>query len=235
MLEIARRFGVSLPELLTANPGILPEALSVGQVIQIPARGAPNSPSPSAAADLGETVCYPSGGGLYCFVLVSYSGQGRLENIKAQVNLFDAEGQIVASGEALPPLTGLGAGQMLPAVIFFPRVGTFNTVQAQLLTAIQTDAVCCLPVKLENLLVSIAWGGLSARVEGQVRLAMNSKPVRVVWLAGVAYDAHEQVVGVRRWEWSGALPPGESVHFWFSVYSAGPPIARVEVWAEARP
>ncbi len=241
LLEIARRSGISLAELLAANPGIAPEALSVGQVIQIPAPRAPNSLPPPAAADLGQAACYPvwrgfpSGGGGYCFVPVGHPGPGWLENVKVQVTLLDAEGRLVASQEALLPLTGLGAGQTLPAVAFFPDVQIVGAIQAQLLTAIQTDSARCLPVELKNLLVGIAWGGLSAQVEGQAWLAAESKPASTIWLAGVAYDAEEKIVGVRRWEWSGSLAPGESLPFRFVVYSAGAPIARVEVQAEARP
>jgi LysM repeat protein len=241
LLEIARRSGISLAELLAANPGISPEALSVGQVIQIPAPRPPDSLPPPAAAELGQAACYrvgrglASGGGVYCFVPARNPGQGWLENVKVQVTLLDAEGRLVASQEALPPLTGLPAGKTLPAVAFFPDVQIVGAIQAQLLTAIQTDSARYLPVELKNLLVAIAWGGLSAQVEGQARLAAESKPASTIWLAGVAYDAEEKIVAVRRWQWSGALAPGESLPFRFMVYSAGAPIARVEVLVEARP
>lgn len=235
LLEIARRSGISLAELLAANPGIAPEALSVGQVIQIPAPRAPNSLLPPAPAELGQTTCYPSGRGVYCFVSVNHPGEGWLENVKVQVTLLDAEGRLVTSGEALLPLTGLPAGKMLPAVVFFPGVRTSILPQAQLLTAIQTDSARYLPVELQNLLVAIAWGGLSAQVEGQAWLAADAKPASTLWLVGVAYDVDGTIVGVRRWEWSGSLAPGELLEFRFVVYSAGPPVARVEVFAEARP
>ena len=241
LLEIARRSGISLAELLAANPGISPEALSVGQVIQIPAPRPPDSLPPPAAAELGQAACYrvgrglPSGGGVYCFVPARNPGQGWLENVKVQVTLLDAEGRLVASQEALPPLTGLPAEKTLPAVAFFPDVQIVGAIQAQLLTAIQTDSTRYLPIELKNLLVGIAWGGLSAQVEGQARLAAESKPASTIWLAGVAYDAEEKIVGVRRWEWSGSLAPGESLPFRFMVYSAGAPIARVDVLVEARP
>lgn len=249
LLEIARRSGISLAELLAANPGIAPEALSVGQVIQVPAPSAPVSLPPPAAAELGQAGCYPSGGGVYCFVPVSNLGEGWLENVRVQVTLLDAEGRLVTSQEALTPLTGLGAGKMLPAVAFFPRVTpelsssgwgsskpveTFSAIQTQLLTAIQTDGARYLPVEIKNLLVGIAWGGLSAQVEGQAWLAAESKPASAIWLAGVAYDENEKIVGVRRWEWSGSLAPGQALPFAFEVYSTGAPIARVETWAEAR-
>ncbi len=241
LLEIASRYGISLAELLAANPGIMPEALSIGQAIQIPAPRAAEALPPPTTVDLGQAACYPvwrgfsSGGGLYCFVPVHHPGEGWLENIKVQVTLLDAEGRPMTSQESLLPLTGLGAGKTLPAVAFFPRVETFSAIQAQLQTAIQTDSTRYLSVELKNLLVGIAWGGLSAQVEGWVWLSADSKPASTIWLAGVAYDAGGKIVGVRRWEWSGSLAPGESLPFSFAVYSAAGGIAQVEVLAEARP
>lgn len=241
LLGIALRSGVSLSELLAANPGIRAEALRIGQVIQIPAARPPEGMTPPAAAELGETACYPvwqgfpSQRGVYCFVPVHHSGEGWLENVKVQVTLFDAEGRLVTSQEALPLLTGLPAGKTIPAAAFFPGIETYGALQTQVLTAIQTDGTRYLPVEIRNLLVEIAWGGLSAQVQGQVWLPPDAKPARTIWLAGVAHDVDGNVVGVRRWEWSGSLAPGETLLFSFAVYSAGPAIARVEVLAEARP
>lgn len=235
LLEIARRSGVSLAELLAANPGIRSEALSVGQVIQVPAARPPDTlPSP-AAADLGQPACFPSGGGVYCFIPVHHPGDGWLENIKVQVALFDAEGRLVASQEALPLLTGLPAGKTLPAVAFFPGVEVATTSQAQLLNSIQTDGARYLSVEIKNLLVAVAWGGLSAQMDGQVRLLPETKPASTIWLAGVAYDVDGNIIGVRRWEWGGSLAPGQALPFAFAVYSAGALIERVEVFAEALP
>jgi len=243
LLEIAQRSGISLAELLAANPGIRPEALSVGQVIQIPAARPPDALLPPATAELGQAACFPSGGGLYCFVPVHHPGAGWLENVRVQVTLFDAEGRLVTSQEALPPLSGLPAGKTLPAIAFFPGVETWlssnvetsSAIQAQVLTAIQTDGARYLPIEIKNLLVGIAWGGLSAQAEGQVYLPPEAKPASTIWLAGVAYDVAGSIVGVRRWEWSGSLTPGQTLPFSFAVYSAGKPIERVEVLAEARP
>jgi LysM repeat protein len=235
LLEIAQRDGISLAELLAANPGIAPEALSVGQVIQIPAaRLADSLPTP-AAAELGAVACFPSGGGTYCLVPVHNPGMGSLENVKVQVTLLDAEDKPVASQEALPPLTILPAGKTLPAAAFFPGGGTSTSQQAQLVTAISTAGERYLPAEIRNLLVGIAWGSLSAQAQGQVSLPTDSKPASVIWLAGVAYDADENIVGFRRWEWSGSLKPGEMLPFSFAVYSTGAPIERVEVLVEARP
>ncbi len=235
LLELAQVAGISLAELLAANPGIRPEALSVGQIIQIPAARPPDELPPPATTELGQAACHPSGGGLYCFVPVHHPGAGWLENIRVQVTLLDAEGRLVTSQEALPPLTGLPAGKTLPAAAFFPGVNTSAMPKTQVLSAIQTDGTRYLSVEIKNLLVGTAWGGLSAQVDGQVWLPPDAKPASTIWLASVAYDVDGKVVGVRRWEWSGSLAPGQTLPFSFAVYSAGKSIERVEVLAEARP
>lgn len=58
---------------------------------------------------------------------------------------------------------------------------------------------------------------------------------RLVWLALVAYDADDQVVGFRKWETLLEIPFGGNLPFEFSVYSLGPPIDQVDVLVEARP
>ena len=92
-----------------------------------------------------------------------------------------------------------------------------------------------LPAVARNVLVSVAWDGRSARVQGQVFLPASSAAAKTIWLAGVAYSADGQIVGFRRWEWQGNLKPGSAQPFDFWVYSLGPAIERVEVIVEARP
>lgn len=58
---------------------------------------------------------------------------------------------------------------------------------------------------------------------------------RLVWLALVAYDAADQVVGFRKWEALQEIPYGGSLSFEISVYSLGPPIDHVDAQVEARP
>lgn len=234
LLEIARRNGVSLAELLAANPGIVPEALTVGQVIRIPAPGFTPEPPAPPALTVGEGACYRSGGGTWCFAPVSNPGPQRVEHIIVQMTLFDAGGRPVSSQEALLPLEGLNAGESLPAVAFLGGVESFESVRAQVVTAIAVEQARLLPLEMRGLLASIGWGGNWAQVEGRLRLANDAFPARAVRLAAVAYDAVGRVTGVRTWQ-SGGLAPGEERMFSFAVYRAGAPMTRVEVLAEAQP
>lgn len=58
--QIARKFGVTVPQLLAANPGINPNVLYPGQVLRIPAKAAPvpgdGTPTPGASGSTTYTV-----------------------------------------------------------------------------------------------------------------------------------------------------------------------------------
>jgi LysM repeat protein len=237
---IAERFGIRLDDLQLANPGVVAESLSVGQMLKIPAKSASSSALPAATpapADLGPSSCYPSGTGLYCLVPVHNPYPEALENVKLQMTLLDAAGQSVASQEAFLPLNILPPGSILPAFAFFPAFSADAWPAAQLVTSIRLlpgDARY-LAAAVRSTLVSVAWDGRSARAQGQVSLSAESNPASALWLAAVAYDAYDQIVGFRRWEWQGNLAPGGSQPFDFAVYSLGQAIERVDIVVEARP
>lgn len=54
LATIAERFGVSLEDLLAANPGIDPRTLQTGDTVRLPTGTAPTTPEPSPTA--GKTV-----------------------------------------------------------------------------------------------------------------------------------------------------------------------------------
>ena len=237
---IARRFGISLEALQAANPGVSATALRVGQSLSIPA-----VTQGTTAVDLSTPVpleistgaCLPSGTGTVCFVPVHNPSADALEDISLNVTLFDAQGQALASQAAVLPLNILGPDQVLPASVFFEGQMSRAPAEGQLLTAIRLASgdVRYLPATLQNLLVSTAWNGLSANVQGWVTLPEGSKPAASLWVVAVAYDASNQIAGYRRWEWSGKLQPGTSQPFTMAVYSLGPSINHVDVQVEARP
>jgi LysM repeat protein len=241
--SIAERFGIRLDDLLAANPGVVAEALSVGQTLKIP----PSSPSAAGnpestpvPAEVGPLECYPSGPGLYCLAPVHNPFTQALENTKLQISLLDANGQSFASREAFLPLNVLPAGSTLPAYAYFPAPlppATNPQATAQLVTSLLVTPgdARYLPAAARNVLVSIDWNGRSAQVQGEIFLPPENKPAGTVWLAAVAYNANGRIIGFRRWEWQGKLQPGKSQPFLFSVYSLGPIIEKVDVVIEARP
>lgn len=235
---IAEHFGIRLADLQAANPGVVAEALSVGQKLKIPAAssgaGGNTIPVP-ALAEITATDCYPVGSGEYCLVLVHNPFPDPLENVKLQLTLVGSSGQSVGSREAFLPLNLLPTGSSLPAYAFFPSPATGRST-AQLASAIRLSPgdLRYLTAISRNTLVSVDWGGRSARVQGQVFL-LGDKPATTIWVAGIAYDVDGRVIGFRRWEWTGSLKPGAEAAFDFQVYSLGPVIERVETVIEARP
>ncbi|HET9589924.1 MAG TPA: LysM peptidoglycan-binding domain-containing protein, partial [Anaerolineales bacterium] len=242
MSSIALEFGVSMDDLQAANPEISPNAMSVGQVLNIPSSpGNPSGePTPTPAPfTVRQIECYPTTDkGMWCFVLVQNDFSDLMENVSAQVTLVDADNATLASQTAILPLNILPANTSLPLTVFFPpEVPPDAKPRIQVLTAIRLlpEDQRYLPAVVNNTLVQVNAEGHSARVTGQVLLPDQAAAASQVWVAGTAYDEAGRVVGVRRWESSAELSPGESLPFEFMISSIGGEIARVDFAVEARP
>ena len=242
MSSIALKFGVSMADLQAANPEISANAMSVGQVLNIPSN--PDNPSgeptPTPAPfTIQQIECYPTADkGMWCFVLVHNDFSEFMENVSAQVTLVDANNAILASQTALLPLNILPPDTSLPLTVFFsPEIPFDAKPQVQVLTAIRLlpNDERYLPAIINNTLVQVNADGRSARVSGRVLLPSQSQAASQVWVTGTAYDDTGGVVGFRRWESSAGLSPGGSLPFEFMVSSIGGKIARVEFAVEARP
>ncbi len=240
---IAEKFRVPLNDLLAANPGISPNSMSVGTVLMVPSDpnnpGGEPTPTP-VGLPVRQVDCYPTAeGGMWCFVLVQNDSPGPVENVSAQVTLHSPAGQVLASQAALSPLNTLPAGGSLPLTVFFPPVVLEETrPSVQMLTATRLLAgdKRYLPIVLQSSLIEVDWSGQAAQVSGEAFLPADAPaPAGRVWVAAVAYSADGRLAGVRRWEGTTEIAPGGVAGFSFSISSLGPPIARVELFLEARP
>ena len=240
--SIALKFGVSMDDLLAANPEISPNAMSIGLAINIPSN--PENPSgeltPTPASfTIQQIECYPTTDqGVWCFVLIHNDFPDFMENVSAQVTLVDSNHVTLESQTALLPLNILPPNISLPLMVFFPpEIPPDAKPQVQVLTAIRLlpNDERYLPATINNTLVQVNADGRSARVNGQVFLPDDANTASQVWVTGTAYDETGRVVGVRRWESNAGLSPGESLPFEFMVSSLGGRIERVEFAVEARP
>ncbi len=237
---IASRFNVPLEDLMAANPGVSPTALTVGMTLNIPVGGnVSGQPTPTPVPlTIRQARCWPlTGGGLWCVALTQNDYAETLENLSLQFTLLDANGQAVLQQTAFAPLDILPAGQTMPVAVYFPPPAPEGAaLQVQWLTAIRLlpDDERYLSAAVENTLTEMDWSRRTARVRGQVRLTTPGRTANLVWVLGTAYDAAGQVVGLRRWESAAPLNAGESLPFEFSVSSVGPPIERVEFLVEVR-
>jgi len=235
--EIAEKFKISQSDLLAANPDANPNALVIGQTLVIPDPSA----QPAAAATLtpmpvpvAQAACHPTtDSGLWCFALIQNNTSDYLENISAQVTLFDENTNPVTSQVGYLPLDVVAPNSSLPVSVYFPNIAGSLSPQIQVLSAMPGSGTSLLPALLNNTVTLIDWEGKSARVSGVVSLPAESTAATRVWIAAVAYDKHGTVVGVKRWAGEG-LQPGGSLRFEFVVPSLGGVIEAVQLALEVR-
>ena len=239
--SIALKFGVSIDELLAANPEVNPNTMSIGTVLKVSSRpenpSGESTPTP-APLTVDQIECYPTANrGMWCFVLVHNEFPEFMENVSAQVTLVDANEAFLATQTALLPLNILPPNTSLPLAVYFPpEIPLDARPQVQMLTAIRLlpGDSRYLPASVNNTLVQVNAEGHFAQVSGEVRLSAESIAATQVWVAAVAYDESGRVVGVRRWE-GGGIQPGGSLSFEMTVASLGGVLTRVEFAVEARP
>lgn len=251
---IAWRYHLSIEALKTANPTVLPRAMSVGTVLIIPASGTPQPVQPADVSSAGAnptplpvTVeplrCTPSvEGGVWCFQMAQNSMDNTIEALTARVRMTGISGEPQERSatlllDTLPP----GAG--LPFIAYFsPAQVSALTPPLQFQSQIQSalpsaDDQRYLRTNVSEQVVQRSVGGKSALISANLSLAQNYADAQRVWVAAVAFDAQGQVVGTRRWEKPAdvLLKKGESLPFQMTIYSVSEPIERVTLLAESRP
>jgi LysM repeat protein len=234
-LGIAERFGISLESLLAANPGVNAAFLSIGQEIALPSGedgGVPGLATPTPLPlEVSDPACYASAAGeLWCFALVENTEDELVDTVLGQVELLDAAGVPVAHAAASTLLNSLPPGAAMPLVAYWHQAPEgWIGAQATLFSAfaVADPEGRYVNVNIVDDVVEMAENGLSAHLTGE---AQSASEISLVWVLAVAYDADDNVVGVRRWEGEAA-----AASFDFYVYSLGAPIERVELLAEARP
>jgi LysM repeat protein len=245
---IAGRYGVTVDQIVKANPGLNPDFLTIGQKITIP-NPVPGSnqviagsgqPAPTPVeVDLGGVNCYHSlEGGAWCFIPVHNTQENMVENVSADIRLYDPAGQQVAGQVAFTILDIIPAGATLPVAAYFEAPIPYPvTARAEVSSGILVPPgdTRYLAAGIKDQLITIQANGLSAVVTGEVAFDYVAKGASSTWVAAVAYDASNAIVGVRRWMSKTAVPEGQTQPFSLLVYSSHDAIVRVELAVEARP
>ena len=252
---IAFQYGLTVEDLLVANPGIDPALLTIGSTLVVPlAEGEPliEATPVSLPIQVDEPDCYPtSDGGTFCLMMATNNGEISVENLTAKIGFISSDGESMAEEIAHPLLNVIPAGESLPVLAFFssslePEVEVYGEVISAL--PLHDDASRYLDAKVEIEGTVVEPGGQQATVQGQVKMPSGSLSPDYVWLAAVAYGENGEVIGVRKWE----APQGDScpilemqtqtvetegtrecLSFDLTVYSLDPQIERVEVFVEA--
>lgn len=240
---IAFKYGVSIAALQAANPGLDPYILMVGTVVFVPPPGTPEYGTPSipsptpVSLQVAQPVCSRSAdGGLWCFAEVTNQQSFPVESVSGSMRMAGADGK-VHSQDATLILDVLPAGESLPLAAYFPSpVPDPAQMDAEVSTVLPLNEAGGRYPKssIENLTVTIAPGGKSVEVSGEVVLNEEGAQASAVWVALAAYDEKGNPTGIRRWESSEGLKSGGRLPFTFMVYASGAPITRVNAIAEAR-
>jgi LysM repeat protein len=234
--SIALKYDVSIDAILLANPAISPKVMIVGDAVIIPNEGIPSSiaidPDLRAAVLVGQPNCFPSGGGLWCSVLLQNISDINLEFPVVTFNVLDAVGNVLSEKRAPAMMRNLAAGNSLPATVFFAAVpAAFDSVAATLFSVNGSPSENgALEVIVEE--ESTAIQTLSAEITGVMQVsAADGKDSAELTIAAAAFDAAGNVVGVRRMQMSVVL--NERFDYELTVFSAGGEIAAIKLYTEA--
>jgi LysM repeat protein len=241
---IALRYGVSLDDLLTVNPGINPRILTIGQELFIPGpEGEPllvllMTPTPLPLS-LSPVHCYPTAsGGFWCLTTVLNTTSAPVGWLSALVTLLDSTGQPLEHGQAYSPLDIVPQDGVIPLAVFFsdPPQDMALAV-AEPLSAIHVSE---LETRYRELSViqTLSERGANYRswhVRGEIMLTKADETSEVmIKILLLALDANEEVIGFVKWEAGDSLKSGETEYFDLFVYSLGPSIDHVKLLSEAK-
>ena len=236
---IARKFNITLEELVVANPSVGSQALTVGFVLVIPPQQKAET-EPTATpwpVSIQQTECFRNQDeSLWCLTLLKNEFAEALQNLSIGISLLDSAGKVVSDKTAYAPLDLLPSGKSIAlGALFMAPIPDGYSTQTQILSAslLPSTDRHYLIVHLQNNLVQVDWGGISARVSGQVKLDKQSDPATRVWILAVVYDRSGNVIGFRRWESNNPLSPEDVLSFDFGVSSLGPEIDHIDLLVEA--
>lgn len=241
LIGLAVRYGLSLEALQQANPGVLPEALSIGTVLIIPissdapvvVAGVQPTPVP---VEFGAPVCYPlADGAQYCFVEARNPGPEPVEAVTARLTLAGADGLPLAEALAQPALNQLPAGAALPLVAFFPAppagVAAIGVTAA---SAFPLSASAGRYLPLELTVGQARMERPLAEAVGTVRNAAPDTPARVR-VALAVYDGAGRVAGCAWLALEAPLAPGEARSFTITTPVVGEAAVTYQLWVEGQP
>jgi len=243
---IALRYGLSLEDILTANPTVDPRFLSIGTNLKIPAplftatpdANHPPLPTP-ITLELTLPYCYTvEEDGLWCFASGINNRDFSIEAVSAAVRLYDKTTGEILSQTAYSPLNLVPPGGSIVLSANFPSPApSAYDATLELLTALPVPPASgrFLTVQQPGTKVDIEPGGKLAVASGTFILSDPQAVAGRVTAAAVAYDAQGRITGVRQWESVSDLAGGTAIPFQMTVYAAGAPIDRVIVQVEAYP
>jgi LysM repeat protein len=239
LLGIAIRYGIEVEDILLANPGVNPQFLRIGDALVIPGPGGePISalvPSPTPVTLLASSVdCYVSQlDDLWCVAGIE-SESIAVVSMTGTLALLDSQGSLITSKPVHTPLRILLPSERQPlSAVFGPPIPEYASVQLIVSGAIQVEdpesrfqhfAVDIL--EISKGIQSRQWKihGVVSGVEG---IELESLVVLLI-----ALNAEGKIIGFRTVELDQEQVQERDFHFDEWVYSAGPQIHDLAVYAE---
>jgi LysM repeat protein len=232
---IALIYNVSLDGILSINPEVNPNAMTVGMTILIPAGtqipgNQTSFPTPIAMPISDLNCLADSAKGVWCFGLIENITDEILESVVVNVNLADQQATALFSQKALLPLNVLFPDEKLPfAAYFSPEMPDPFQFSAQFTSSIPLDVAVNQYQRVEILDQQFTINDPSTtRVSGSFELPENTTQI---WVVAIALNESGNIIGLRKWE---STEPETGV-FEFNLYAVSGQIAEVLVYAEAQP
>jgi len=251
MNTIAYFFGITYDELQAVNPEADPYALIVGQTLIIPATSEDDDPTDSlpipSDLTLSEVRCIPDAAdGLWCLLTARAPEDEGRENIAVEITLNGAGSNEAIQAIAFAPLNSLAAGERMPLAVYIDAAALNEApfsppyqARAELVQALPLNNTTgrYLDLALVQPVILISEDDRQAEVEvGLTQSESSTQNTSRVWLLAAAYDAQDQLIGLRRWEATEPIAPDGVITVSLCVYSIdGTPIDHVELLFEARP
>lgn len=243
LLQIAAKYGVTLDQLLAANPGIDPHFLSVGQRLNIPGpNGEPSAGLLPTSTPIPMSVspvrCFPTRTSHFeCLVTISNTTSTPVEGISVQMSLLGSSGDLRDSQMVYAPLGFLPSGGHLTLAGSFDSSTPQAEADAKIVSAVEVGqgSVRYVPVKVAAENISYATDRRSAEVQGGVTVASSGYAQSwQVTVVATAVDAAGEAVGYATWRSPDSDSSTSTQTFTMDLYSLGPPIDHIDLLADAR-
>jgi hypothetical protein len=154
-----------------------------------------------------------------------------LESIAVAINIFDQDQVLLDSYLAIPPLNILYPDQSLPLSVFIdadlPDTYLAGSVLLISLPSDSTDP----GAEILQFTEQLSNDERSAQITGSVFPLRDNLTGKEIWIAAVGFN-NGVPVGIRKWISPENLTPGQEVLFDLVLYSLGPPIDEIQLYAE---
>lgn len=233
--EIALRYGITIAQLQSANPDVDINYLIEGAELVIPAPQLTPSAelyTPTPVSLLYDTPrCYATADRkTWCLLNVTNLQDQPVYYLTGQLSVESGQGVVTRNVSALADL--IPPGGQLPLILYLDEpVGYPYHAGFTPTTAFQADSAPVRRLLIEDQQVTIDPDGLQAVVTGTINPGGQAIEQAAVILAGYQEDIP---AGVRRIEWVNPVPNSQPFSFEASVYTVGPRIDRIVIYAEGK-